>query len=159
MIEIMVDPFLTNDWSKGQILGNIIANLFSKFENEVKNNQHDFDTRKRLLDKFQEVFEATQYIKSYNIALSEESNSLVEISKVSNAVNIPSSFKELLILFSDFVTNRNGEFMFIFNLPSSVYFAQIKDFTEYFKRSILKEIDVLDVMEDSDYILIKIKAK
>lgn len=141
-----IDPYLINASSKGALLSIVIATLFNDFEKRLKAEEykHNYFEKKQVLELFQTVYSACDYITNHDLSESKEyyGGMIVEdIARGANAVNIPNTIKELLLKFCEFM-NYDKEFEFVFEVVTEAYRKDVMNKTDYLVRSIFKECDI-----------------
>lgn len=163
MIEFKIDPYLTSSQTKGELLSIVVASLFSRFTDRIKNENinHDFDKRKQLLDLFQTVYDSCNYIKHHDLSEPTEQYQggyvIEELSRGASAVNIPSNFRKLLVDFLKFMDYIGEDVQLTFESPTELHSKKTKNNTDYLVRSILRECDVIKYEElNNTTIIIKI---
>lgn len=103
----VIDPSLFEEGEN--IFEVILAQIFSRFEMELeaKGQDKDIDKKRKLLEKFEEVYENLQTIKKDGQKYDGEA--LETLSKLACGTNLRNNFKDLVKLFLDFITKEKKD--------------------------------------------------
>ena len=103
----VIDPSLFEE--DENIFEVILAQLFSRFEKELENKEQnkDIDNKRKLLEKFEKVYENLQTIKKDGQKYDGEA--LETLSKLACGANLRNNFKDLVKLLLDFITKEKED--------------------------------------------------
>lgn len=103
----VIDPSLFEEGEN--IFEVILAQLFSRFELELKDNAHqkDIDQKRKLLEQFEKVYENLQTIKKNGQKYDGEA--LETLSKLACGANLRNNFKELIKNYLKFISKEDNK--------------------------------------------------